>query len=559
MTREGLIYDRKALAAVTGKTADWNELAKDVVAFAAARGGTIDVGIADDAEEPPADQRIDPTLPDRVAKRMGELTVNASVSPEIVTRPNGGEVLRLHIPRSSSTPSRSDGRFFLRVGDACVPITGDTVQRLVAERSGTPWEVQVADTPRSHYDPAAWGRLVARLRASDRVKASVKEKTDDELLDHYRLAVGNRLTHLGVLCVGTPLDRSRLGTAPVIQAITYDERGEKIGKQVWDDHALSPIELVDAVWEVVPAFRETYELRHGILAQQIPAYDRAVIREVLVNALVHRPYTQRGDIFLNLHPDRLVVVNPGPFPPGVTPANILHTTVRRNDEMARLLHDLHLMEREGTGYDLMYATLLASGREVPIPVEGPDRVEVTIPRRVVKPLMVALMTRAAEQLDLSQRETITLGLLALHDGLTAQALAQRLELRDTTDLGSWLGRLTTLGVVATSGRTKGTRYFVPPEILHRLDFTPRTTLTRIQPHRLAALICEDLTRYPGSKRRDIHQRIGPEIGEAQVRRCLGNMIKDRRVIAEGGGPGTHYRLSDPICADGDESRRPDPP
>jgi ATP-dependent DNA helicase RecG len=32
----------------------------------------------------------------------------------------------------------------------------------------------------------------------------------------------------------------------------------------------------------------------------VPAFDEIVVRELLVNALVHRPYTQRGDIFLNL-------------------------------------------------------------------------------------------------------------------------------------------------------------------------------------------------------------------------------------------------------------------
>jgi len=57
----------------------------------------------------------------------------------------------------------------------------------------------------------------------------------------------------------------------------------------------------------------------------VPAFDEVVVRELLVNALVHRPYAQRGDVFLNLHPDRLEVVNPGPLPLGVTPQNVLHT------------------------------------------------------------------------------------------------------------------------------------------------------------------------------------------------------------------------------------------
>jgi ATP-dependent DNA helicase RecG len=548
MTREGLTYDRKALAVVTGKTADWTELAKDAVAFASARGGTIDIGIADTDEEPPADQRLDLALVERAVKRLGELTVNVSTHAEIVTRPNGGEVLRLTIPRSVATPSRNDGKFFLRIDAASVPITGESVHRLMAERSAIPWEVQASEALSADLDPTALASLMTRLRASDRVKAVVKEKTDHELMGHYRLVAGDRLTNLGVLCVGTPLARSRLGTSPIIQAIAYDDRGEKIGKWVWDDHTLSPIDLVDAVWETVPTFKETYELRHGMLAQQVPAFDRLVIREVLVNALVHRPYTQHGDIFLNLHPDRLVAVNPGPFPPGVTPANILHTTVRRNHEMARLFHDLGLMEREGTGYDLMYAILLASGRSVPIPIEGPDRVEVTIPRRMLKPAMVELMTRANEQLQLSQRETIALGLLALHDGRTATELVQDLELTAADGLVPWIGRLIKLGVVQASGRTKGLRYFIAPEILQRLDFTARTTLTRIQPHRLAALIREDLARYPRSKRREIHERIGPEIGDSQVRRCLGTMVKDGSIAAEGGGPETRYRLTVAIDA-----------
>jgi hypothetical protein len=44
---------------------------------------------------------------------------------------------------------------------------------------------------------ADWNELVKALRGSERVKASVKEESADELLDHYRLAEGDCLTHLG--------------------------------------------------------------------------------------------------------------------------------------------------------------------------------------------------------------------------------------------------------------------------------------------------------------------------------------------------------------------------
>jgi len=77
----------------------------------------------------------------------------------------------------------------------------------------------------------------------------------------------------------------------------------------------------------------------------------------------HAAYTQRGDIFLNFHPDRLEVVNPGLLPLGVTPSNILHQTVRRNEHLARVFHDLNFMEREGSGIDKIFEVLLAVNRQ----------------------------------------------------------------------------------------------------------------------------------------------------------------------------------------------------
>ena len=118
-----------------------------------------------------------------------------------------------------------------------------------------------------------------------------------------------------------------------------------------------------------------------------------MVRELLVNALVHRPYTQQGDIFLNLHTDRLEVVNPGLLPLGVTPQNMLHTTVRRNEHLARVFHDLKLMEREGSGYDKMYEVLLSQGKPVPEPHEGPDRFEVTVRRHIIKPEVIDFRPR----------------------------------------------------------------------------------------------------------------------------------------------------------------------
>nr|MDP2190007.1 ATP-binding protein [Rhodoferax sp.] len=544
MTLEDQYTDLKSLRTVTGKTADWEALAKDCVCFANGAGGRLLIGMEDGVALPPAGQVVPPELLDRLRKRIGELTVNVQALPSLLRAANGGEFIELVIERAPGVASTRDGRYFLRVGDSCQPVLGDDVLRLANERPGCPWEVMDSGVSRIAADAEKFAHFVQGIRASGRVKDSVKEKSADELITHYGLAQGGTLTRLGVLLLGTTADRRALGTAPLVQAIKYDEQGQKINKWVWDDCALSPVELVDSIWREVPDFRESYEVAEGLYRRSVPAYDEKVVRELLVNALVHRPYTQQGDIYLNLHPERLEVVNPGRLPLGVTPRNMLHASRRRNEGLARVFHDLGLMEREGSGFDLIYDRLLSQGRPAPVPEEGADWVKVTIQRRIVKPEVMRLLTEADERFQLTQRERITLGALAQTEGMTARELGSVLETHGADELAGWLGRLQALALVQSTGRTQGTRYFVDPTLLRGAELKIPTTLLRIEPHRLMELIREDLRRYPRSKIGEIGGRIGPELNRSQLKRALAELVGLSVVVMEGARNGARYRLAD---------------
>ena len=87
--------------------------------------------------------------------------------------------------------------------------------------------------------------------------------------------------------------------------------------------------------------------------------------------------------------------------------------------------------------------------------------------------------------------------------------------------------------VSSGPETQTTRYFVDPAILRNLQFASETTLKRIEPHRLAALVLEDLARYPQSAISDIHQRIGGEIHPKQVERTLEELTAKGSVRFEG--------------------------
>lgn len=247
MSLEGQLLDRKSLRAVTGKTADWAELAKDCVAFANALGGRLLIGIEDDDDLPPPGQRIVADLPDTL-RRLAELTVNVSVRPRVQVWPITAAKTELAVERATAVASTSDGRFYLRIGDSSKPVLGDEVMRLAGERSALPWEtLTTLGVPRAQADPAKRGRVAGqppRLTASSRRSRRRATKSCSTIT---LLAQGEWLTHLGALCIGRQIDRARLGTAPVIQFIKRDAQENKVNKLAVDDHT-SPMELlVDAV------------------------------------------------------------------------------------------------------------------------------------------------------------------------------------------------------------------------------------------------------------------------------------------------------------------------
>lgn len=115
-------------------------------------------------------------------------------------------------------------------------------------------------------------------------------------------------------------------------------------------------------------------------------------------------------------------------------------------------------------------------------------------------------------------------MLAQGDGLRAVEFARRLTLNEVGSLRAWVARLLDLGLVEQMGRTTATRYFVPPAILASAGLERPTTLVRVQPHRLRALILEDVERFPGSGMRDIQRRIGSEIDDKELSRPIAQLV-----------------------------------
>lgn len=542
--KENSLYDKKSLREITGKSADWNEVAKDCVAFSNAQGGVIDYGIEDDADAPPANQKVSEDIAINLENKISGKTLNVSAHAEILTHENGGQYIRLHIARGTSSASTTSGKYFTRISDNSVPLTGDDITRLSAEKGYYRWEDEESKWSWKDADKEKLKMLLQHLRSSNRVSEFVRQKEDKELLDYYFLTVEelDKMTNLGVLFIGTQSQRGRLMNAPVVQCIQFDQYGDKVWKYLIDDFTKNPQEIIEAIWKNVPVWRESNEISDGLFRKEIPAYDEAVVRELTCNALVHRPYTVRGDIFINIHPDRIEVVNPGALPLGVTPQNILHKTVKRNEHFANLCYALQMMEREGSGYDKMYEVLLSNGKQIPKVEEGDDYVKAIVGRRIISQEAIKVIRYALQVAELRQKQIICLGLIAQHESLSAADLIKLLNLKNRNELSPWLDKLVEESIVETSGRNRGKEYRVCSHILKESGYKGQTSLKRIEPYRIRELIIEDLKIYECASLRDIQQRIGDEISYQKLWKQLDNMIKEGILESAGKNRWTKYRL-----------------
>ncbi|MBN1670955.1 MAG: hypothetical protein JXR37_07980 [Kiritimatiellae bacterium] len=91
-----------------------------------------------------------------------------------------------------------------------------------------------------------------------------------------------------------------------------------------------------------------------------------VVREAVLNGLVHRDYFQRQSVYVELRPGCIDVVSPGGLIGGVTPENILrHAPARKNPLLAAALEISGFVNRAGMGVDRMYEGLLRLGKGLP--------------------------------------------------------------------------------------------------------------------------------------------------------------------------------------------------
>jgi ATP-dependent DNA helicase RecG len=103
------------------------------------------------------------------------------------------------------------------------------------------------------------------------------------------------------------------------------------------------------------------------------------LREVIVNALIHRDYSNTGTyVQIVIFQDRIEISNPGTLPPGVTVENLKISQFSRNGVIAKIMRDMDYMEEFGRGIDLIYSQMSKNGLVEPLFKNSSNSFKVTL-------------------------------------------------------------------------------------------------------------------------------------------------------------------------------------
>ncbi|MDE6417153.1 MAG: putative DNA binding domain-containing protein [Duncaniella sp.] len=521
------------------------DLAISCVSFANSNGGELYIGFEDKTHKPLSGQTISNEKHNEAIKKLKSNCYNVALeSSDILETEDGEQYFIITVyPSVKSYASTSDGRYYIRVGDQNIPMRSEDFQRVAYEKESYQWESVKTKYVISEIPEDRIHSLCEAIRTSDRVKTHIKQMADYEVLENYMLVDEGRLTNLGVLWLGDSRQRSRLNYPITVQYIVYDAQEQKIRKIDWHDNTLNPEQLLHEIEAEATELKYSFEVQIGLFRKSVRQYNHKVIRELLINAFAHKSYTISGDVMIAVYPDRLEISNPGSFPLGVTKNNILHQRIRRNPHLIRLMSDLCLMEGEGSGYDLIYELNAMDAKQMPIPESDFNNVTIIQYSAIQNQALLPLFDFVNRNYPtLSQKNLIALGLIAVNEKISSIDLSKILQLSENDRLRSYVENLVNLGIIVTRGVKKGTQYVINPRLISNAQLNIPTTLKTIEPHRLNALIEEDLRLHPDSMISEIANRL-PDIARTDIQRHVYNMVRQNRVKTTGSKTNRRYSLA----------------
>lgn len=345
-----------------------HDLAKEIVSFLNLDGGTVLLGVEDDG-------RISGTTRENLDEWVAEICrtkIEPPVVPSLSWARNigpGKNALAVRVTLGPDKPYARihNGRrtYFIRVGNTCREASREELERMF-QASG---RLHYGLKPVSGADLDALDRR--RLRDYFSRVLGGAAPTDEDAgawqkllcnLDLMTVSAGQTIATIdGMLLFGK--NPKRFVPQSGIRAVCYPGREPDYATRADEvlkgsmaplgaaDGSIVEAGLVEQARDFVR--RNTEPSAHLEGARRIDRweYPEPVIREAVVNALVHRDYSIAGsDIMLAIYDDRLEIQSPGKLPNTVTPEGMkAGMRYARNQTLVNVMRDYRYVDFRGMG------------------------------------------------------------------------------------------------------------------------------------------------------------------------------------------------------------------
>jgi ATP-dependent DNA helicase RecG len=338
---------------------------QSLCAFLNGSGGTLLFGVWPDATAEGQDVS-DQTLRD-VAQALDRFEPPVNVPVERLPLGKGREVLMLCVKgRSDSIPFTFEGRPYERVGSTTRKMSQDTYERLLLERG---------------HAKRRWENLPAEGLALKKLDRNEILRTRELAIQQSRISpetsrdIGDVLDRLGVRANGILTQAAQvlygkefLSGYPQCLLKMGRFRGTEITGPIVDNRQ-EHMNAFAMVRESMAFLERTLPLGARFPAGKIFREDRfpvppSALREILLNAVIHRDYSYYGGhVAIAVFDDRIEIRSYGRLPSGVTLEQLSgpHASELRNPLIAGAFHRTGAVEVWGRGTNRVIAECMAHG------------------------------------------------------------------------------------------------------------------------------------------------------------------------------------------------------
>ena len=439
----------------------YDEMARDVVAFANLKGGFLFVGIVDESKEVNETFVYDDKKIFELIKQIQDRTTPTITLIPHRIRVNGTDLLVLEIPFSTQMHRTSKGEYLIRCNDGNRPIEPHEIASVQSEKGLIVYDQKTWDISGEWMEEERLQSL-RRMIETKNNESPYLDKTDEDLLDSLGMVKedGGKVkpTTTGILFVGNDKALRELPYYEVKYIHYFSD-----GTYKPYEYKGNIIEVAQNCFTQLKAEIRQKEYIFGLFREYVEDYSEIVIRELLINALAHRDISRQQIIEIRKYDDGgyLEFESPGQFPEGVTVENYLRKTNPRNPNVMDILREVGLAEKAGSGFDKIFTDLLKKGKPLPEPEETDTSVIFRIKAEVSSEKLIELSLLYENQTG----KSLKLDQLFVLSEIVRRGKVKLSELMESPNISSYrlhtiLDNLQDLDFIEPTGKTSGLAYIL---------------------------------------------------------------------------------------------------